>query len=329
MRTPSLCAAAALTLALFAAPIAGIAEEAQPEDLVNALNGVFGAHKGKRAAHTKGICLKGSFTPTAEAPSLTKAPHFAGPVPVIARFSMGGGNPAAADNQKDNSRGLAVHFDLGKGTTTDLVMLSAPVFVAKTPEQFVELLKTVAPGPDGKQDKDKIDAFFKAHPESTRQGAWFNARPVPASYASADYFSVHAFNVANAKGDKHLIKWKFVPVKSEPGLSDDDAKAKGADFYAAELKDRLAKGPAQFDLYAVLGEPGDPEDDPTAEWPEGRKQVKMGTLSITAEEPDATCDAGIFDPTNLADGIEPPKGDKILPMRSLDYAVSFGRRQAN
>jgi catalase len=329
MRTPTLCAAAALTLALFSAPIFANAQEAQPDDLVNALNGVFGAHKGKRAAHTKGICLKGNFTPTAEAPTITKAAHFAGPVPVVARFSMGGGNPAAPDNQKDNGRGIAVHFDLGKGTTTDLVMLSAPIFVAKTPEQFVMLLKAVAPGPDGKQDKDKIDAFFKANPESTRQAAWLNARPIPASYASADYFSIHAFNATNAKGDKRLIKWKFVPVKSEPGLSDDDAKAKGADFYAAELKDRLAKGPAQFDLYAVLGEPGDPEDDPTAEWPEGRKQVKMGTLAITAEEPDATCDAGIFDPTNLADGIELPKGDKILPMRSLDYAVSFGRRTAN
>ena len=329
MRTPSLCATAALTLALFAAPVAGIAEEAQPEDLVNALNGVFGAHAGKRAAHAKGICLKGSFTPTAEAATLSKAPHFAGPVPVTARFSLGGGNPAASDGQKDNARGLAVHFDLGKGNTTDLVIISAPVFVAKTPEQFVALLKAVAPGPDGKQDAEKIGAFFKANPESTRQATWLNARPVPASYATADYFGVHAFTVTNATGEKHVIKWKFVPVKSEPGLSDEDAKGKGDDFYAAELKDRLAKGPAEFDLYAILGEPGDPEDDPTAKWPEGRKEVKMGTLSITAEEPDATCDAGIFDPNNLADGIEAPKNDKILPMRSLDYAVSFGRRTTN
>jgi len=329
MRTPSLCATAALTLALFAAPVAGNAEEAQPEDLVNALNGVFGAHAGKRAAHAKGICLKGSFTPTAEAATLSKAPHFAGPVPVTARFSLGGGNPAASDGQKDNARGLAVHFDLGKGNTTDLVMISAPVFVAKTPEQFVALLKAVAPGPDGKQDAEKIGAFFKANPESTRQATWLNARPVPASYATADYFGVHAFTVTNATGEKHVIKWKFVPVKSEPGLSDEDAKGKGDDFYAAELKDRLAKGPAEFDLYAILGEPGDPEDDPTAKWPEGRKEVKMGTLSITAEEPDATCDAGIFDPNNLADGIEAPKNDKILPMRSLDYAVSFGRRTTN
>src|ERR1700694_786429 len=222
MRTLSLGGAAALAIALGAALIAAAAEEAQPEDLVNALNGVFGKHAGKRAAHAKGICLKGNFTPTAEAATLSKAPHFAGPVPVTARFSLGGGNPVASDKQKDNTRGLAVHFDLGKGNTTDLVMISVPVFVAKTPEQFVALLKTVAPGPDGKQDADKIAAFFKANPESTRQSTWLKARPVPASYASADYYGVHAFTLTNDKGEKRVVKWKAVPVKSEPGLSEED-----------------------------------------------------------------------------------------------------------
>ena len=323
------CRFVAVALVAAIVPIAAVAAEAQPDDLVNALNGVFGAHAGKRAAHTKGMCVKGTFTPTADAASLCKAPQFAKPVTLTGRFSMGGGNPMAPDNQKDNARGMALHFDIGGGNTTDLVMISAPVFLAKTPEQFVELLKTVAPGPDGKQDGEKIGAFFKAHPECTRQGAWLNARAVPASYASADYFGVHAFTVTNAKGEKHVIKWKVVPKQSEPGLSDDDAKTKGGDFYFAELKDRLAKGPVSFDLLAILGEPGDPEDDPTVEWAEARKTVNMGTISITGTEADATCDAGIFDPNNLADGVEAPKDDKILPMRSLDYAVSFGRRQSN
>jgi catalase len=206
-------------------------------------------------------------------------------------------------------------------------MISVPVFLAKTPEQFLTLLRTLAPGPDGKQDGDKIAAFFKANPECTRQGVWLKARPVPASYANADYFGVHAFALTNDKGEKHVIKWKVAPVKSEAGLTDEEADTKGGDFYAAELKDRLAKGPASFDLFAVLGEVGDPADDPTVEWPEAsRKSVKMGTIAITGLEPDSTCDAGIFDPNNLADGIEAPKDDKILPMRSLDYAVSFGRR---
>ena len=139
---------------------------------------------------------------------------------------------------------------------------------------------------------------------------------------------MHAFTLTNGKGDKQVIKWKVVPEKSEPGLNAEEAKAKGDDFYAGELKQRLAKGPVKFDLLAILGEPGDPEDDPTAQWldEDSRKTVNMGTIAITGLEPDATCDAGIFDPNNLADGIEAPKNDKILPMRSLDYAVSFGRR---
>ena len=329
MRTSNACRFAALGLAMLTAPAVAMAEDAQPEQLVDALNGVFGAHAKMRAAHTKGICVKGNFTPTAEAAALSKSPQFAAPVPLVGRFSLGGGNPAASDAQQDNTRGMALHFNLADGGTTDLVLLSAPVFVAKTPEKFLEFLKTVAPGPDGKQDADKIAAFFEANPESTRQAAWLKARPVPASYATADYFGVHTFALMNAKGERQPIKWKATPVGGFVGLSDADAEGKGKDFYAAELNDRFAKGPVSFDLFAVLGQSGDQDDDPTSEWPADRKSVKMGTISITGLESSESCDVGIFDPNNLADGVEASKNDKILPMRSLDYAVSFGRRTTN
>jgi catalase len=308
-------------LSLLVLPSAAPAQEAQPEQLVDALNGVFGAHAKMRAAHTKGICVKGSFTPTAEAAALSKAPVFSAPVPLVGRFSLGGGNPMASDGQKDNVRGIAMHFQLPDGSVSDLLLISAPIFIAKTPEIFLELLRTVAT-----KDKEKIGAFFKANPDSTKQGAWLNARPTPASYATADYFGVHTFYLTNAKGERRAIKWKAEPVGGFVGLTDEEAKSKGTDFYAAELKDRFAKGPLSFDLYAVLGQPGDQDDDPTAEWPADRKSVKMGTISITGLENTEACDVGIFDPNVLADGIEPSPTDKILPMRSQDYAVSFGRR---
>lgn len=296
-------------------------EEAKPEQLIDALNGVFGAHAKMRAAHTKGICVKGNFTPTPEAASLSKAPQFAAPVPLIGRFSLGGGNPAASDSQKDNVRGIAMHFQLPDGSNSDLLLISAPIFAVKTPEDFVSLLTAVA-----SKDKDKIGAYFKAHPESTKQGAWLKARETPASYATADYFGVHTFYLTNAQGTRQAVKWKAEPVGGFVGLSDKDAEAKGADFYAKELDEQFAKGPVQFNLFAVLGQPGDQDDDPTAEWPADRKSVKVGTIAISGLEPAATCDAGIFDPNALADGIEPSPNDKILPMRSQDYAVSFGRR---
>ena len=123
-RLGALGAIAALILA--GSAVAAFAADPTPADLVDALNSVFGKHPGDRAAHTKGFCVTGQFTPSADAPKLSKAPHFAKPVPVIARFSLGGGDPKAPDNAQDNVRGLAVKFDLGNGAATDIVTISAP-----------------------------------------------------------------------------------------------------------------------------------------------------------------------------------------------------------
>lgn len=320
-RTATLLAAIAI---LAAAPLTTASAEADADSIVKGLDAVFGPKgPGQRAAHTNGICVKGSFTAAPGASKLSKAPQFAdsSPHPVVGRFSMGGGNPSAPNNAQDNARGFAVHIDIGKGNTTDLVLLSAPVFVAKNPDDFLTLLQTVAA-----KDKAKIGAYFAAHPEGTRQQAWLMARPVPASYASVSYYSVHTFTLVNGKGERQPVKLKAVPVKGEAGLTPDEAKAKAPDFYAPELKERLAAGPAEFTLTAVLGTKDDPADDPTALWPEDRPTVPLGTLAIAALEDNATCDAGMFDPNNLADGVEAPANDTILPMRSAAYAVSLSRR---
>jgi catalase len=313
-----------VALALCGSTLAAIAQQPTPADLVDALNGVFGEHAGD-AAHTKGICLTGSFTPSAEAPKLSKAAHFAKQVPIRARFSLGGGNPNAPDNAQDNVRGLAVKFDLGNGASTDIVTISAPVFFVKTPELFVEFLKTVATG-----DKDKLNTFFAAHPESTRQNAWLMSHPVPASYAGVAYFGVHGFTFTNAAGERTLVKYKLIPEAGELGLTPDEAKAKGPDFYAEELKERLAKGPVVFDLVAIMGKTGDQTSDPTLRWDEEdhRPTTPLGKISITAIAPQETCDAGVFLPGNVTDGITGPSDDPVFAVRSPAYIVSFTRRKA-
>lgn len=310
-------------LASFAITATRAQEPPRPDQLVDALNGVFGKHPGDRAAHTKGICLTGNFTPSPDAPSLSKAPQFAKPVPIIARFSLGGGNPEAPDNAQDNVRGLAIRFDLGNGASSDLVTISAPVFFVKTPALFVEFLQTVGSG-----DKDKLNAFFAAHPESTRQNAWLTSHPVPASYAGVDYFGVHAFTFTNAEGKATVIKYKAIPEAGERGLTPDEAKAKGPDFYAPELKERLAKGPVVFDLVAIPGQKGDPTNDPTLRWDDedNRATAPLGEVSINAIAPDATCNAFSFLPGNLADGIAGPTDDPVFAARSAAYTVSLIRR---
>jgi catalase len=312
-------------LSLVAAIAPAKAQQPTPADLVDALNGVFGKHAGDRAAHTKGICLTGTFTPSADAAKLSKAPHFAKEVPITARFSLGGGNPAAADNAQDNVRGLAVKFDLGDGASTDIVTISAPVFFVQTPALFVEFLKTVGSG-----DQDKIKAFFAAHPESTRQNAWLTSHPVPASYAGVGYWGVHAFTFTNADGEATLVKYKLIPEAGELGPTPEEAQAKGPDFYAAELKDRLAKGPVVFDLTAIMGKEGDQTSDPTQRWDDedNRPTTPLGKISIAAIAPDATCNAFSFLPGNVADGIAGPTDDPVFAARSPAYIVSLTRRLA-
>lgn len=98
-------------------------------------------------------------------------------------------------------------------------------------------------------------------------------------------------------------------------------------FLQQELIDRTRKGPVHWDMLVWIGEAGDPENDPTVLWPENRKQVKAGTLTITSAMPQkgAACEKVNFDPLVMADGIAPTQ-DPILLFRSPAYAVSFGKR---
>jgi catalase len=304
--------------------ISAEADDPNAADLVDALNGVFGKHAHTRAGHAKGYCVTGSFTPSTEAPSLSKAPQFSKTVPVIGRFSMGGGNPEAPDNAKDNVRGLALRFDLGDGANTDLVMISAPVFLAKTPKDFFDLLTAIASG-----DKEKVGAYFAAHPESKNQGAWLNARPVPASFAGVNYWGVHAFTMTDADGKETLMKFKAIPGAGELGLTDEEAEAKGANFLDDELKERLSNGPVAFDLVAIIGQDGDVTDDATALWDENNREKKpLGKVTIEATAPEATCNAFSFLPANVAEGVAGPANDPIFQIRSPAYIVSFTRRLA-
>lgn len=316
-------------LALAGSLLAGgaSAEDADPGAIVNALVTAGGNQPKVRASGAKGVCVTGSFTPSSEAPGLSKAPHFTKTVPVTARFSMGGSNAKISDKAKPVTRGFAMRLADPSGDMV-FVVISAPVFSTKTPQQLLDFATVRAPGPDGKPDADKIKAFAAANPETTRQGAWLNARPVPASFAGVDYWGVHAYTLTDAKGAATVAKLKWVAAAGQLGLTDDELKAKSDSFYADELKERLAKGPANFDLVAILGEASDPVNDPTVAWPEeNRKQVKLGTVAITAIEPDATCDAGTFDPVvSLPEGVAGPATDPMFAIRSPAYAVSLSRR---
>jgi catalase len=48
------------------------------------------------------------------------------------------------------------------------------------------------------------------------------------------------------------------------------------DFLEQALINRARRGPVRWDMLLTIGEPGDPEDDPTIEWPQDRKERRPG-----------------------------------------------------
>lgn len=319
-----LAAAIATALSGFALPVQAQSAPS-PVQLVDALNGVFGSHAGARGSHAKGFCVAGQFEASSGAAAITRANMFQADkrTPLIGRFSIGGGNPKAPDNAK-SVRGIALRITDGS-ERLEWIFVSAPHFFAQTPEQFVNFLKVRPPDPaTGKMNPEAIAAFSKANPATTKQGAYLASQPVPASYATVPYWSTNAFVATNADGKAQAIRWRFEPMAGRLGLTDDEAKTKGADFLRSELAERLAKGAITFNVIAQLAQPGDQLNDPTEPWPADRAEINMGRLVIN-QITDQACDRETFLPTVLPAGLA-PSADPVLAARGGAYAVSLGRR---
>lgn len=302
--------------------------QVDPNKMVDTFERVGGKFEGFRRSGAKGVCAMGEFVGSADGRALSVASAFSGqPVPVVVRFSVGGGNPKAPDNAR-SQRNMALQFNLPDGETWQMGNISAPVFGAATPEQFLGRLESLVPDPETKRpNPEKVKAFADANPEVLLQGKHFASQPVPASFAKVNYWGVHGFGFVDASGRKQVGKWIFEPVGGTQGLSDDEAKAKGPDFLFDDLRQRVAAGGVAFDFNLQLAQPGDRIDSAVVPLPDDRKKVSLGRLTIQSVAADATgpCLAITYNPVVLPKGVE-PSADPMLAARAAPYAISLGRR---
>lgn len=319
-----------VTLAGLLAVVVTPAFAAEPaaDQVVGAIEAAFGVVPGQRRNHIKGFCATGEFVGTPEAAKLSRSALFLGqPVPVIGRLSLAGGNPKAPDTAK-SGRGLALQFKLPGGQNHQMAMLNTPMFGAASAQTFLDLMLALKPDPaTGKPDPEKLKAFKASHPDNAPQALYLASNNPPASYANSSYWGIHTFKFLGAGQATQLVKWRFVPQDGEKRLGDDELKTAGANFLESALVERTRKGPVRWDMMVTLGQPGDEEIDPTQLWPEGRPQIKAGTLTISAvgAQAGAECERINFDPMAMADGIA-PTADPILRFRSPAYGVSFAKR---
>jgi catalase len=293
--------------------------------IVDAMNKAFGTHPGFRANHAKGIVVEGSFKASPEAAALSKAALFAGAtIPVTARFSDATGIPTLPDgSDAANPHGMAIKYHLPDGSDTDMVINSLKFFPVSTGEDFRDLNQALAASPPGAAKPTKLEQFVAAHP--TVLAALMTAA-TPDSFADEIYYGIDAFVFVNKAGERQAVRYQTVPervVHLEPA----EAAKQPPDFLMDELPERLTRGKVTFHLKAQLAAPGDPTSDATKRWPDDRKLVDLGELTIdkaVANSLEAQKPLG-FLPGLLTDGIE-QSDDPLIDVRDGAYAVSYSRR---
>jgi len=295
------------------------------QQLIDAMNKLFGVHPGFRANHAKGIVVTGSFKASPEAARLSRAVLFNGsPIPVTVRFSDATGIPSLPDGASAaNPHGMAIKFHQPDGSDTDMVINSLKFFPVATGEDFRDLLLALAASPPNAAKPTKFEQFVASHPSVP---AAIATAKTPDSFADEQYYGIDAFVLVNKAGARQAVRYQMVPERIVH-LAPDDAAKRPPDFLMEELPERLKRGPVTFHLKAQLAEAGDSTKDPTVAWPEGRKVVELGVLTIDDPVPNSAEAEKtlLFLPGQLTDGIE-ESDDPLIDVRSGAYALSFSRR---
>jgi catalase len=243
---------------------------------------------------------------------------------VIGRFSLGGGDPRATD-ELSTVRGLGLQFSLPDGEQWRTAMINLPVFPFKDPQAFYDNLVASQPGPNTHQpDAAKGEAFLAIHPETARALAIIKSHAPSSGFENSAYHSLNAFRFVNADGVSTYVRWTLAPVQpydAATGTSQDK------NFLFDGLIVSIQQHPLQWHLVMTVAQPGDPTDNATIQWPEGREQVDVGTLTLDSVESEETSFARDinFDPLVLPAGMA-PSNDPLLSARSAVYSQSFTRR---
>jgi catalase len=223
---------------------------------------------------------------------------------------------------------MALEFRLPDGSLQHMTMINTPMFFAAMPRTFLDKMRALKPDPaTGEPNPAALKAFAASHPDNAGQARFLADSNPPPSYGNSAYYGIHTFKFINHNGKVTPVRWRFVPEDGEKHLSDAELKSMPGDFLQQALITRVRQQPIRWTMRLTIGQPGDPENDPTLPWPQARKELTSGILTVSSAmaQEGAGCEKINYDPLVMGDGIA-ATNDPVLQFRSPSYALSFTRR---
>lgn len=289
------------------------------KETINTVEEIMGKYRGYRRAHARGHVYEALFTPTNAGSHYSSSALFQNSeTKAIVRYSHSSPDPTMADALSP-IKGMAVKFLLPDGNEINMAGATVPIFVAKEPEAFLEMLRIGRSMKKGKPRLSKMVKLIRNYPESRAALKLYRKIEAPKSFANGNYYSIHAFYLVNKDEKRTPVKFIWEPA-DEKGIT----KTKH-NTMEEEFDRRLTDEQVKFNLAVQLGEERDPCDNPTIEWPKKRVKINVGHLIIQKKLLNQEEDF-LFDPTLTGNGIECSE-DKILRFRKQIYSVSHERRK--
>lgn len=213
-----------------------------------------------------------------------------------------------------------MRFLIGDEVETDIICQSSILFPGSTGEEVLAFFRSLR--------DNTIEQYAKDHPAAA---AFLQEdRKTPKNWGTQSFYSINAFKFVNAAGESVFIRYRWIPLSGRHFLTQSELEAKGPNFLFDELPDVFAQGPISFKLVAQVAEDDDITDDSTKRWPEDRKLVELGVLSLTKiadkEHLPPQKNTIVYSVVPGVQGIE-PSADPIIATRSQVYPTSGQTRR--
>ena len=262
-------------------------------EAIDSIESVVHTENHLRRAHATGVAFDAILQPTGAAAPWTSANYLQKKeVPAVVRFSHSS-NSSDPNKKMNPIKGMAVRFQLPDDIYTNLTMVNIPIFISKTPEAFIRLIQAFDSSSTWSQRVDSLmhDTEYKAF------GAIFKKLKPLRNFETLHYYSIHAYFLKNKDQQKQAVRFEWQP------LPQNDSNSAGNSM-ENELIHKVEQGqPVRFRLLIQLAEQGDPTDDPTIAWPDDRKKIEAGILTLHSLRAD-NAESFVFDPTVTIEGIE-------------------------
>ena len=307
--------------------LAQVAE--QIADMFYALNGEPN-NPHKKINHTKGFCASGEFIPNQKV-----AKDFAIPllrdkkIEVKARFSLGGGE----QSDKSKSRAMALKMQGENGDLWEIAMTNSRINFAKNVDEFMQFLRINLEQKQGQITPQEAAKKRESVPSFVNFAREIGHLGVSPSFADSAYHSVHTFFFTRSSGELVPARFSFMPKNGVKNLTPKELENLSDDFLESSFKKQLKSGAIKFALTLEIARQEDNLEDITSVWAHidsngekiNREHITLGELKIESFS-GYECNEDVFMPSILPSGVQPPR-DNIFDVRSMVYAITFGRRQ--